>query len=55
MEESEAYKKAKELGIAYIVEDGWIVKVRPDNTRVRIKYIGPQEVKVEETKKVIKF
>lgn len=55
MEESEAYKKAKELGMAYIVEDGWIVKVRPDDTRVRIKYIGPQEVKVEKAQKEIKI
>lgn len=55
MEESEAYKKAKELGMAYIVEDGWIVKVRPDDTRVRVKYIGPQEVKIDESQRIIKM
>ncbi len=51
----EAYEKAKANNIAYIVEDEWLVKVMSDDTRVRIKYLGPQEVKIDESQRIIKM
>lgn len=55
IEDYEAYEKAKANNIAYIVEDEWLVKVMSDDTRVRIKYLGPQEVKIDESQRIIKM
>ena len=55
MEESEAYKKAKADSCAFIIEDGWLVRVMADNSTVRIKYLGPQEVKIDESQRIIKM
>lgn len=55
MEESKAYKKSKSHSCAFIIEDGWLVRVMADNSRVRIKYIGPQEVKIDESQRIIKM
>ena len=45
--ECQAYKEAKANNCAYIVEDGWIVRVYADDTRERIKYIGETEVEIK--------
>ena len=45
--ECRAYKEAKANNCAYIVEDGWIVRVYADDTRERIKYLGETEVEIE--------
>ena len=55
IEDYKAYEKAKANNVAYIVEDEWLVKVMADDTRVRIKYLGPQEVKIDESQRIIKM
>ena len=45
---SDAFEEAKKNGGAVILEKGWIVKVLPDNTRVRLKYVGDNFVKVKQ-------
>lgn len=45
--ECRAYKEAKANNSAYIVEDGWIVRVYADDTRERIKYLGETEVEIK--------
>lgn len=44
---SDAFESAKKNGGAIILEDGWIVKVLPDNSRIKIKWIGDKSVKVK--------
>ena len=46
--ESEAYLKAKANNCAYIIEDGWIVRVYADDHREKIKYIGETQVEIKE-------
>ena len=48
--ECRAYKEAKANNCAYIVEDGWIVRVYADDTRERIKYLGETEVEIKTNK-----
>lgn len=38
--ECQAYKDAKALDMAYIIEDGWIVKVFSDGHKEKIQYVG---------------
>lgn len=38
--ECQAYKEAKALDLAYIIEDGWIVRVFSDGHKEKIKYVG---------------
>lgn len=45
--ECRAYKEAKANNCAYIVEDGWIVRVYADDTREKIKYLGETEVEIK--------
>lgn len=45
--ECQAYKDAKENNSAYIIEDGWIVRVYSDNHREKIKYVGKTDVKLD--------
>lgn len=51
---SDAFKSAKKAGGAIILEDGWIVKVLPDNSRVKIKWIGDNFVKIKKQSYKIK-
>lgn len=44
--ECKAYKDAKANNSAYIIEDGWIVRVYADDHREKIKYVGKTEVKI---------
>ena len=44
--ECQAYKEAKAHNCAYIIEDGWIVRVYADDHREKIKYVGETEVEV---------
>ena len=44
---SDAFESAKKNGGAVILEDGWIVKVLPDNSRIKIKWVGNKSVKVK--------
>ena len=44
--ECQAYKDAKAMDSAYIIEDGWIVRVYSDDHREKIKYVGETEVKI---------
>ena len=44
--ECQAYKDAKAIDSAYIIEDGWIVRVYSDDHREKIKYVGETEVKI---------
>lgn len=46
--ESEAYKEAKAHNCAYVIEDGWIVRVYADDHREKIKYVGETRVKIDE-------
>lgn len=46
--ECQAYKLAKANNIAYIIEDGWIVRVYADDHREKIKYVGDTWVRVDE-------
>lgn len=43
--ECQAYKDAKANNMAYILEDGWIVRVYADDHREKIKYIGETNIK----------
>ena len=45
--ECQAYKDAKANDSAYIIEDGWIVRVYADDHREKIKYIGETEIKIK--------
>jgi len=45
--ECEAYLKAKANDCAYIIEDGWIVRVYADDHREKIKYVGNTMVKLK--------
>ena len=42
---NQAYINAKKNGSAYIIEDGWIVRVYPDDHKEKIKYVGDTMVK----------
>lgn len=42
--ECEAYLKAKANNSAYIIEDGWIVRVYADDHKERIKFVGETQV-----------
>lgn len=44
--ECQAYKDAKAMDSAYIIDDGWIVRVYSDDHREKIKYVGKTEVKI---------
>jgi hypothetical protein len=44
--ECQAYKDAKAHNSAYIIEDGWIVRVYADDHRERIKYVGETQVEI---------
>lgn len=44
--ECEAYLKAKANNTAYIIEDGWIVRVYVDDHRERIKFVGETQVEI---------
>lgn len=41
----DAFNDAKKNGGAYIIEGGYIVKVLPDDTRIKIKYVGETSIK----------
>ena len=45
--ECQAYKDAKANNSAYIIEDGWIVRVYADDHREKIKYVGETDVKLD--------
>lgn len=45
--ECQAYKDAKANNSAYIIEDGWIVRVYADDHREKIKYVGKTDVKLD--------
>ena len=45
--ECRAYKIAKANNLAYIIEDGWIVRVYADNHKEKIKYVGETTVKIK--------
>lgn len=47
--ECQAYKDAKANDSAYIIEDGWIVRVYADDHREKIKYVGETQVEIKET------
>lgn len=44
---NQAYINAKENDSAYIIEDGWIVRVYADDHRKKIKYVGDTMVKLK--------
>ena len=44
--ESQAYKEAKANNSAYIIEDGWIVRVYADDHREKIKFVGKTTTKI---------
>ena len=44
--ECRAFKEAKANNAAYIIEDGWIVRVYADNHKEKIKYVGETTVKI---------
>ena len=44
--ECQAYKDTKANDSAYIIEDGWIVRVYADDHREKIKYIGETKIKI---------
>jgi hypothetical protein len=44
--ECQAYKDAKAHDSAYIIEDGWIVRVYADDHREKIKYVGETQVEI---------
>lgn len=44
--ECQAYKDAKAYDSAYIIEDGWIVRVYTDDHREKIKYVGETQVEI---------
>ena len=45
--ECKAYLEAKANNCAYIIEDGWIVRVYADDHRERIKFVGDTRVKID--------
>lgn len=45
--ECQAYKDAKANDSAYIIEDGWIVRVYADDHKEKIKYVGDTMVKLK--------
>ena len=45
--ECRAFKEAKANNAAYIIEDGWIVRVYADNHKEKIKYVGETTVKIK--------
>jgi len=47
-EECQAYKDAKAHDSAYVIEDGWIVRVYADDHREKIKFVGDTWVEVEQ-------
>jgi len=50
-EECQAYKDAKAHDSAYVIEDGWIVRVYADDHREKIKFVGDTWVEVEQNPK----
>lgn len=50
--ECRAFKEAKANNTAYIIEDGWIVRVYADNHKEKIKYVGETTVKINNGPKI---
>ena len=44
--ECQAYKDAKANNSAYIIEDGWIVRVYADDHKEKIKYVGKTQLEI---------
>lgn len=44
---NQAYINAKKNDSAYIIEDGWIIRVYADDHKEKIKYVGDTMVKLK--------
>lgn len=53
--ECRAFKEAKANNAAYIIEDGWIVRVYADNRKEKIKYVGETTVKINNDEKLVGY